>query len=63
LGRWLDDPQRIVSEACALQGVEALLGRWVSSDFTIARFQENSLLPKSLNQRDFPLPGTHLAST
>jgi hypothetical protein len=35
----------------------------MSSDFTAARFQENSLVAKLLKQRDFPLPGTHLAST
>lgn len=62
-GRWLEDAQRIASEACALQGVVALLRLWMSSDFTVARFQENSLVPKLLNQRDFLLRGTHLAST
>src|SRR5271169_137666 len=62
-GRCLGDPQRVVSDACASQGVVALLRLWMSRDFTVARFQENSLVPKQLNQRDFPLPGTHLASS
>jgi hypothetical protein len=62
-GAWLDDPQGIVSGACALQGVVAFLRQWMSGDFTIARFQENSLVPKLMNQRDFTLFGTHLAST
>ena len=59
----LDDPQGIVSEACALQGVVALPRLWLSGDFTVARFQESSLVPKLMNQRDFTLLGTHLAST
>jgi hypothetical protein len=59
---WLDDPQGIVSGACALQGVVALRGLCMSADFTVARFRENSLVPKLMNQRDFTLLGTHLAS-
>jgi hypothetical protein len=35
----------------------------MSSDFTLARCQENSRLSKPLNQRDFIEPGTHLAAT
>jgi hypothetical protein len=35
----------------------------MSSDFTVARLQENSLVRKLLNQRDFLLPGTRLASS
>jgi hypothetical protein len=62
LARGFDDPQGIVSEACALQGVVALPRLWMSGDFTVARFQENSLVTKLMNQRDFPLLGTHLAS-
>jgi hypothetical protein len=34
----------------------------MSSDFTVTCLQENSQLPKPLNQHDFLEPGTHLAA-
>lgn len=48
--------------ACSLQADRELLESYTSRDFTISHPQENTCLPKSLNQRNFLLLGTHLAA-